>query len=195
MSAGASPASDGSLTWAVAEPEPMLALAAAWRGTACSGCGQRPADLAPHEAVAVARTIQRRCAALLEHLEDSLRHCAESGSWSAMALAERVATVLATVNGTLRNLFGEDSPEPGSMGIAGQAPSRARRTPTAGIAALDEIVRRLVATIEGATAEDWDKDRPDGRATANEVAWRALHDAIHHVEDVELVLDGRLTGL
>jgi hypothetical protein len=169
-----------------------LALGAPWRGRlVCSGCGQRPVHMAPLDAVAMIRVLARRCAVLLQHHEDSLTHRrSDPGSWSAMEPAGQASAVLGAADDRLRELLGEEIAEPVPMGIEGAelAPDAPRRA----LASLEQNVRSLVAAIEGATVQDWDRARTDNDATVAELVWLALHDARHHLEDAELVLDAAL---
>ena len=84
---------------------------------------------------------------------------------------------------------GEEGLEPvvTTADIQGSIPSP--QTLSAVLTALDENVRRLTATIAGATTEDWRRREPDTGATPGELVWLALHDATHHLEDAELLLD------
>jgi hypothetical protein len=155
--------------------EPMAAPDAAWRSMDCVGCGQRPDDLTPLDAIALTAALRRRCASLLAQPDATLRHRgSKPGSWSALEPAAHVSAVIAAANHRLRGLLGEEAPSgaPGST-----------------VAALQENLARLIATICAATAHDWYRSRPDNGATAGEVVWLALHEATHHVEDAELVLD------
>jgi hypothetical protein len=171
-----------------------LALGAPWRGRmVCSGCGQRPVHMAPLDAVAVIRVLARRGALLLHHHEDSLGHRRrEPGSWSAMEPAAKASAVLGATNDRLRELLGEETAEPVPIAMegAGLAPDGQRQA----LDSLGDNVRSLVATIEGATTQDWHRVCPDTDATAADMVWLALHDARHHLEDAELVLDAALAG-
>ena len=192
MSAGESPIFANGVG---ADLKHTLADRAARSAVACSGCGQPPRDLAPFDAVAVTRALLRRCALLLHRREESLHDRGpEPGSWSAMEPAERVAPVLGAANTRLCDLLGEENLVPVLATVVPLASERARRSPSAVLGSLEDKVRRLVATIEGATASDWCRTRPGDGATPGEVVWLAVHDATHHVEDAELVLDGRVGG-
>ena len=149
--------------------------------------------MAPLDAVAVIRILARRGALLLHHHEDSLAHRRrEPGSWSAMEPAVKVSAVLGAANDRLREMLGEESAEsvPIAIGGAGMAPDRQRQA----LDSLGNNVRALVATIEGATTQDWHRVCPENDTTAAEMVWLALHDARHHLEDAELVLDAALAG-
>jgi hypothetical protein len=175
---------------ASANADPLVALLAAWRAVPCRGCGQRPERLQPLDAVAVARLLLRRCASLLHRREDSLqRRRGGSGSWSAIEPAARVAIVLDAADRALRRQLGEEEPGPMASLINEPSPVAGRLVPAAVLGSLAESVRRLTATIAGATAEDWYRRR-GGDVTAGQVVWLALHAATHQLEDAELVLDG-----
>jgi hypothetical protein len=193
------PAPEPSVTPMSAGERAVLALGAPWRSAvACSGCGQRPENLTPLHAVTAIRVLQRRCASLLGQPEHSLAHrrC-EPGSWSAMEPAAQVSQVMGGADSRLRDLFGEEEAEPVPVAIEGAelAPAEQLRTPAAVLIALDGNVSGLVATITSATATDWDCPRPDDGATANEMVWLALHDATHHLEDAELLVDAALAAV
>ncbi len=161
----------------------MLTLGPPRHDMTCSGCGQRPEGFAPLDAVAEARVLQRRCESLLRHPEVSLRRRGpQPGSWSAMEPAARVSDALGIANHRLRELLGEEGVPPNAP-IGSPTPHLA---PWALLASLAENVSHLTATIDGATAEDWYRPRPDG-PTARQLVWLALHDAIHHLEDAELL--------
>jgi hypothetical protein len=161
-----------------------------WRARGCRGCGQGPEELARIDAIATAAFLQRRFASLLAHPEHSLRYRGPGrGSWSAMEPAVKVSEVLRIADGRLRTLLGEDllDPIPGARhkeGTGSSAPTFA-----AVIAVLNATVRRLTGTIAGSTTEDWRRSDPDSGATAGELVWLALHEATHHLEDAELLLD------
>jgi len=161
--------------------EPMAAPDAAWRAMDCIGCGQRPDDLTALDAIALIAILRRRCTSLLAHPEDTLRHRgAKAGSWSALEPAAHVSAVVAAANHRLRAMLGEEP--------QAEVPA-ATEAPGSRASALAENLRRLIATIGGATAHDWQRPRPDNGATAGEVVWLALHEATHDIEDAELVVD------
>lgn len=166
------------------------ALGAARRGLSCRGCGQRLDDIAPLDAIAVTRVLERRWTTLL-HRREGASHVgpARPGSRSAMEPAMHVSDVLATANSRLRELFGEDTLGP----LPAAGPITRRWEPANVRASFAENVRRLTTTIDGATAEDWYRARPDSGATAAQLVWLALHDATHHLEDVEILLDAALS--
>lgn len=156
----------------------------AWRAKGCRGCGQGSQDLARLDAIAIATFLERRFALLLDNPEQSLRHRGPArGSWSAIEPAVQVSEVLGDTDTRLRDLFGDEPLEPVPTADA---------TISAVFAALAENVRRLTATIAGATTEDWRRGEPYDGPSAGELVWLALHDATHHLEDAELLLDATL---
>ena len=172
------------------DTEIVTASGGVWRAKGCRGCGQGPEDLARIDAIAVAAFLQRRFSSLLDNPEHSLRHRGPGrGSWSAMEPAAKVSDVLGAATGRLRDLLGEEGLEPvvTTADIQGSIPSP--QTLSAVLTALDENVRRLTATIAGATTEDSRRREPDTGTTPGELVWLALHDATHHLEDAELLLD------
>jgi hypothetical protein len=105
-----------------------------------------------------------------------------------MEPAERVADGLGAANSRLRDLLGEDPQEPDPVTFSAPGVS-VRRSPTTVLAALTDNVGHLVATVDGATADDWYHRRHDSGATAGEVVWLALHDLTHQLEDAERLVD------
>jgi hypothetical protein len=188
----------------IAEPDALPADAswrdaswrgASWRGAACQGCGQRPEDLTPLDAVAVSHFLRRRCASLLRSPAHSLAHHRdEPGSWSAMVPAVQVSELLHVADSRLRDLLGEENLHLVPAALEAPDPGAAAEglTPAAVLASITESVGRLTATIVGATTEDWYRLRPNRGATAGEVVWLAVHAATHHLEDAELLLDAAL---
>jgi hypothetical protein len=161
-----------------------------WRAKGCRGCGQGPEDLARIDAIAVTAFLERRFASLLDNPEHSLRHRGPGrGSWSAMEPAAKVSDVLGAADTRLRDLLGEEALEPVPTATETRRSFASPQTIPAVFAALAENVRRLTATIAGATTEDWRRGEPDEGATPGELVWLALHDATHHLEDAELLLD------
>lgn len=155
-----------------------------WRAKGCRGCGEGPDDLARIDAIATAASLQRRFALLLASPERSLRYRGPvRGSWSAMEPAVRVSDVLAAADRRLRTLLDEDMLDPVPRARGEQA-----------IDLLAEAVRRLTGTIAGSTTEDWRRRESKGGATAGELVWLALHEATHHLEDAELLLDSATNG-
>jgi hypothetical protein len=164
--------------------------AGAWRAQRCRGCGQGPEDLARRDAIAVTAALERRVASLLANPEHTLRDRGPGrGSWSAMEPAVRVADVLGAADSGLRDLLGEDAFQPVLVATVAQRSVPSRHTASEVRAALADNVRRLTATIAGATTEDWRRREPYHGATPGELVWLALHDATHHLEDAELLLD------
>lgn len=152
-----------------------LALGAPWRDhLVCHACGQRPQPLAPLEAVADVRVLGRRGASLVR---------------SATEAVAQVSAALGATNENLRELLGEEIAEPVPMLLEAEPALQAQ----AGVLALlAGTVGLLVATIEGATVQDWERPRPHTDATAAEMVWLALHDAKHRLQDAEAVLDAAL---
>ncbi|MDQ1393697.1 MAG: hypothetical protein QOF30_2674 [Acidimicrobiaceae bacterium] len=162
----------------------------AGRANRCRGCGQGPEDLDPRHAIAVTAVVERRLASLLAHPEHTLRNRGPGrGSWSALEPALRVAHVLAAADRGLRHLFGDDALQP--IAAATETPRSVPSRPTVSQvrAALADNARRLTATIAGATTQDWRRRQPHHGATPGELVWSAVHDATHHLEDAELLLD------
>jgi len=171
-------------------PELFAGSAGVWRAKGCHGCGEAPKDVARIDAIAVTALLQRRFALLLDNPEHSLRHRGPGrGSWSAMEPAAQVSDVLGTANSRLRVLLGEETLEAVPMATETGRSLPTAQTLSAVSAALAANVGRLTATISGATSEDWRRREAHDGITAGELVWRALHDATHHLEDAELLLD------
>lgn len=165
----------------------MAVPGAAERAQTCRGCGQRPTGLTRLDVLAGLASLERRFTTLLGHPEHSLRYRGPGrGSWSAMDPAAQVSEVLAAANRQLRELLGEETLEQDRARMA--APTTSPTT-SAVLSTLARSVRRLTATIKGTTTEDWRRPRPDDAGTAAELVWLALHEATHHLEDAELLLD------
>jgi hypothetical protein len=107
-----------------------------------------------------------------------------------MEPAAQVSAVLGATDHRLRELLGEEIAGPVPLGIEGVAPGQDLQQ--LALTSLGDNVRSLIATLEGATTQDWHRVNPDNDATAAEMVWLALHDARHHLEDAELVLDAAL---
>lgn len=106
-----------------------------------------------------------------------------------MEPAAKVSDVLGAADTRLRDLLGEETRQPVPTTSETRRSIPSSQTVSAVFAALAENVKRLTATIAGATAEDWRRAGPCDGATAGELVWLALHDATHHLEDAELLLD------
>jgi hypothetical protein len=164
------------------------------RANGCKGCGQGPDHLARRDAIAIATFLERRFALLLNNPEHSLRYRGPGrGSWSAMEPAVRVSDVLGAADMRLRDLFDEETLDPVHPPTESRRFVASRQAASAVFTALAENVRRLTATIAAATTADWRRREPYDGPTAGELVWLALHDATHHLEDAELLLDATLT--
>ncbi|MDQ6617373.1 MAG: hypothetical protein M3083_22155 [Actinomycetota bacterium] len=151
----------------------------------CSGCGQRPEELQPTEAVALLRLLQRRSTTLARRGRTKPSRAAPNvhRAQSTAAAAGRVLAVLASTDRRLRRLFAE--PEPWTT--VGDAPCESPGIARLAASAAD-TAERLVVTIASASAEDWFRRRSDQDVSAAELTWLALHEATHYLEDVELAL-------
>jgi hypothetical protein len=157
----------------------------------CRGCGEPSQDLARIDAIVVTSFLQRRFASLLADPPYSFRHRdLGRGAASAMQPADHACAVLAGVNQRVRDHLGEEALDPIHPVLLTPRSVTSPQTFLRILASLAENVRRLTATISGATTEDWRHRHPDGGATAGELVWRALHEAIHHLEEAGILLDG-----
>ena len=160
------------------------------RAEVCRGCGQGSENLARLDAIAVTAYLQRRFASLLDNPERALRDRGPGrGTWSAMEPAAQVSDVLAGADRRLRALLGEEALPAVPAALDMQPSIRSAQTLSMVLATLSENVRRLTATIAGATTQDWRRPAPGDGSTAGQMVWLALHDATHHLEDAELLLD------
>lgn len=171
--------------------EPILAS----RWVVCSGCGHRPEDLHPTDAVASLRQLQRRSTVLLRRPQPNPAPIGDptpATPWSATESASRIAEVLARADRRLRRLLGEPDPappDPTPPTLKIHAPQAAAiSTSTAGLASVIAMADRLIRTIAGATTEDWYRRRPGADVSAAELVWLALHEAVHNLEDADLAL-------
>jgi len=165
------------------------------RWVECSGCGHRPEDLHPTDAVASLRLLQRRSTVLLRRAQPNPAPMGDpppATPWSATESATRIADVLAGADRGLRHLLGEPDPappDPTPPTLKIYAPRAAEiSTSTAALASVVAMADRLIRTIAGATTEDWYRRRPGADVSAAELVWLALHEAVHHLEDADLAL-------
>lgn len=152
---------------------------------ACGGCGHETVRLDRGDAVTMARFVKRRYEALLAHPARSVRARHRAGSWSVTESVAMVSEILDGVHSGLRALFDLD------VAPSGVAPINGPGTTVAGPALSDSVAEsadRLVATIEAVSDETWGDARFANGPSVTELVWLALHDAIHFLEDTDLVL-------
>lgn len=154
-------------------------------GVVCPGCGQAPSAFCRFDAITMVRQVGWRGQDVLRHPDDLLSRHAPRGPWlTVLELAAGAADVLGQAGGAVAS---------GPPTVVSLAPASCALTRASVRATLVEHTAALVAAIEGAGAQEWERARPAGAVRPSEVVWLALHDATHRLEDAELAVRGALT--
>lgn len=164
----------------------------------CAECGFDATRLTVADAIAALRTMRRRWAETFEDVRDDvLRRRPDPGTWSPLEYAAHTRDVLALIGAGLNEVLDDRRPvfpatEPDPVGPDGAAADH-------GYNALDpaDVLRdlgangvRIADRAERALPEHWKRTATIGglEVTADWALKHAVHDASHHLRDVERIL-------
>jgi hypothetical protein len=166
----------------------------------CEKCGF-VYDLLPVDIVVALRSFPRRYRTEFAFLNEDpdadalVRQSPPSGGWSALGYAGHTADIFDRVDDRIRRALHEDRPQLPLIDEDERAAGRAvdQRAVDDVLDELEANDNRLVATIESVRDDAWHRPAILGSGREVDVLWLAqtsVHEASHHLRDVQRVLDG-----
>ena len=170
----------------------------------CGHCGLPTGELTPLDAVRLVRTLPYRYRKALGYpaaadgrLDDpasAVRRRPAPGAWSPVEHFGLAVDVLDVLAPAIRRAVVEDEPEVWLFDPAEQVEDQAYdELPVAELVSrLDTACADLSLTIDDIDPAEWARGATVGgtRATALELLRRAVHEAVHHLDDLERALAG-----
>jgi hypothetical protein len=162
----------------------------------CSACGFDGSTYGDASLVDSIVGLGSRWRALLIEAAPELRVRPESGTWSAIEYAAHSRDITALhVFGVEQALTADEPAYPAIEAdtlIETSATTYHDEDPDAVVAQLDREARRLAASAADAGTATWSRGITigDERSTVRRLLEHALHDSLHHLEDVERGLKG-----
>jgi hypothetical protein len=160
----------------------------------CAECGFDGEHLMVADAITALRSMGRRWRELFEDVPDErLRRRPDPQTWSALEYAAHTRDVLALVSWGMDRLLKGDEPtfEAIEPDPPGADHGYAALDPSEVLDQLEANAERMAARAERALPEHW-KRRGTMGETPTDAGWllrHAVHDATHHIRDVERGLE------
>jgi len=163
-------------------------------GYICPECGLDYDTVSPSDAVVAARSFPRRFRdAVAGAPEETLRRRPDDTTWSAVEYCAHVGDVLDWMADTVRAMTMGDSPDldfpdPDQLAVDRKYNEQALDGVLDHVASASE---RFGAAVEAVAPEDWTRTAsfPWGERDALTMARNGVHEGVHHLRDVERVLE------